>query len=685
MRASRLSGAALWIGLVALGPCGRLAGQAPAPAVFHVSTRGNDQNPGTAEKPFATLERARDAAHAVKREQAGRLRPVSILVHGGTYTLAAPLVLTPEDSGTADCPVTFAAAPGEKPVLTGGRRITGWHETTVAGKRLWAADLPEVRAGKWYFHQFWVNGRWRVRARSPNQGYFRIAALPGAGSDPRRPEGNDRFQYGPGDMKAWDNLQDVEVVALHLWVGVRLRVDAVDENQPIVRFAARSHQPLADGPEPARYFVENALELLDAPGEWYLNRKTGVLFYWPLPGESMTEVDAVAPVLPHLLRFDGKPEAGRFVEHVVVRGLTFMHSEWWPARGDPVDEQAAVTVPAAVQGDGLRHCTLTDCTVAHVGTYAVHLAAGCRENRVVGCDVFDLGAGGIMVGEQVQRDDPARQTGGNALTDNHIHDAGQVFPQAVGIWVGQSGGNRIAHNHIHDLFYTGISCGWTWGYGKTLARDNVIEFNDVHDLGKGVLSDMGGVYTLGVQPGTVIRGNVFHDIAGYRYGGWGIYFDEGTTGIVAENNLVYRTTHGGFHQHYGRENVVRNNILAYGRAAQLQRSRAEPHLSFTFEHNIVYYGEGNLLAGTWDDGGVALDHNLYWRTGGGVRFGDRRWKQWRGLGGDRHSGIADPLFVAPERGDFRLKPGSPAAAVGFTLPDFSGVGPRPESARGTTP
>jgi hypothetical protein len=370
------------------------------------------------------------------------------------------------------------------------------------------------------------------------------------------------------------------------------------------------------------------------------------------------------------------------VEHVVFRGLTFSHCEWWPPRTDPVDVQAAVTVPAAVQGEGMRGCSLEGCAVAHVGGYAVHLARGCRDNRVAGCDPSDLGAGGIKVGETAVRAGAAEQTGGNVFADNHVHDGGHVFPQAVGIWVGQSADNRVAHNDVHDLFYTGISCGWTWGYGKTSARDIVIESNHVHDLGKGLLSDLGGVYTLGVQPGTAIRGNVFHDIAGYRYGGWGVYLDEGSSEIVAEDNLVYRTTHGGFHQHYGRENGVRNNVFALGHDAQVQRTRAEPHLSFTFEHNIVYFSEGKLLAGTWDDDRVALDHNLYWRTDGGpVRFSDRTWEQWQALGRDRHSLVADPLFVAPEKGDFRLKSGSPAAAVGFMPPDLSGVRPRPDSRR----
>src|SRR5262249_16320035 len=160
------------------------------------------------------------------------------------------------------------------------------------------------------------------------------------------------------------------------------------------------------------------------------------------------------------------------------------------------------------------------------------------------------------------------ETSGNEVSDCAIADGGNLFPSCVALWIGQSRNNRISHNVIHGFWYTGISIGWTWGYGPSAAQGNIVEQNDIHHIGvkadgtARIMREMGGIYTLGNQEGGIIRSNRFHDIAALKYGGWGIYFDEGTTHLLAENNLVYRTTHGGLHQHYGRENTVRNNIFA---------------------------------------------------------------------------------------------------------------------------
>jgi parallel beta-helix repeat protein len=249
----------------------------------------------------------------------------------------------------------------------------------------------------------------------------------------------------------------------------------------------------------------------------------------------------------------------------------------------------------------------------------------------------------------------------------------------VGVWVGQSSGNAIVHNDIHHLYYTGVSVGWSWGYAPTSAHDNLVEYNHIHTIGQGLLSDMGGIYTLGVSPGTKLRFNHIHDVESYGYGGWGIYTDEGSTTILIENNVVYRTKTGGFHQHYGRENIVRNNVFAFSRDGQLQRTREEDHLSFTFERNIVYWDQGTLLSSNWKKDRFKMDHNLYWRVGGKpFDFAGASLEDWRKRGHDVHSIVGDPLFVDPAKGDFTLKPDSPALKLDFKPIDLSKVGPRAE-------
>jgi len=616
------------------------------------------------------------------------------MVGGGLFFAEAPVVLTPEDSG-----LVLAAWPGVRPVVSGGRPIAGWKEVTVQGKKLWAADIPSARDGKWYFRELWVNGQRATRARHPNRGYLGIVELPDKAAE--WTQGQTRFRFREGDLKAWDSITNAEVVAMNKWVESRLPVTGVDEKERLVTFSKRSVFGLEPGD---LYYAEGAFEFLDEPGEWYLDSAAGTVYYLPRPGEQIAEVQAIAPVLPQVVRFEGRPEAGQFVERVVVRGLTFSHTEWCFPDGfqsgkskvniSPAPKaevggfgQAAVGVPGAVWGEGVRDCVFEGCRFSNLGNYGLELTRGCQRNRIMQCEFSDLGAGGLKIGETSIRDQAAEQTGGNEISGCHIHDGGKMFASGIGIWIGQSPSNRILHNLIHDFYYTGISIGWTWGYGPALATNNTVALNHVHHIGVKsdgdgpILSDMGGIYTLGKQPGTTVRNNLWHDIAGIRYGGWGIYFDEGSSGIVAESNVVYRTTHGGFHQHYGETNIFRNNILAFGRDQQIQRSRPEPHVSFSFVTNIVYFDSGTLLTGTWDgDENYRMDWNLYFDARPDakpdqLRVGPCTWEKWEGRGHDQHSQVADPLFVAPRENDFRLQPNSPAFKLGFRQIDLSHVGP----------
>ncbi len=651
---------------------------------LYVAPDGHDSWQGTSlTKPFATIARARDAVREMKKT--GTLtKPVNVYLRGGMYQLSEPVVFTPEDSGTSEYPVTYRAYNQEKPVISGGRKITGWAQSKEG---VWQTSIPGANNGGWKFRQLFINGERKRRARIPNDGFFTVRGMATKDTPARLP-------FNDGDIKKeWANRGDVEVIALNKWTEYRLFIRSVDPKANMATLSQRLYPWIIENN--ARYWIENVPEALDAPGEWYLEDYSGVVSYIPEPGEDMASAEVIAPVLTELVRFNGEPEAEPYVSNLVLDGITFSYTAWTLGTNGYIDSQAANNIPGVIRGDFMDAVAIENCVIEHIGTYAIDFARGCRNIRIVGNELSDIGAGGVRIGETSARENVAEQTFGNLITDNHIHHIGEVYPEACGVIIFFSGKNTIAHNHIHDTYYTGISNGWSWGYAETLVRENIIEYNHVHDIGRGMLSDMGGNYNLGLQPGTVIRNNLFHDITSSGYGGWGIYTDEGSTGILIENNIVYRTKTGGFHQHYGRENTVRNNIFAFAKLGQIIRSRAEEHLSFTFERNIVIWDEGPLLGNNWgttpstyeDDGSLRkatsttdfyrLDNNLYFQTTGEpFTFGGLSLEEWRARGQDVHSLIADPLFVDAQNGDFTLREGSPAFTLGFKEIDLSGVGPR---------
>ncbi|HEU5116537.1 MAG TPA: right-handed parallel beta-helix repeat-containing protein, partial [Isosphaeraceae bacterium] len=400
-----------------------------------------------------------------------------------------------------------------------------------------------------------------------------------------------------------------------------------------------------------RFLAENVREALDEPGQWYLDLKPGTLTYLPKPGEDPGSTLVEAPWLKTLVHLKGNAEEHQFVRYLEFRGLTFSGSNWYsPPQGNSFP-QAEAMLSAAIEAEGARDCSWSGCSVSHVGAYAINLDAGCQRNLIENCELTDLGGGGIKIGETAYQNDDEAVASGNTVRQTLIAHGGRMHPAAVGIWIGHSPHNTISHNEITDFYYSGISVGWSWGYGKSHAHHNRFEANHIHNLGQGVLSDMGGIYSLGVSPGTEMTLNRIHDVQSFDYGGWGIYFDEGSTDILARDNLVYRTKTGGFHQHYGRDNRVLNNIFAFSQEGQIIRTRPEPHRSFTFEHNIVYWSQGTLLGSNWSGDGFFLDHNLYWNAEQApILFAGQTFEQWQKRGQDVHSRIADPHFADPEHG-----------------------------------
>ena len=628
--------------------------------------------------PISTPQAARDAARSATK-------PVRIIISDGVYPLTEKITLGAEDSQ-----VTWEAAPNARPVFEAGKVIKGWQK---AEGGLWKAEVPEVKAGKWSFEQLWINGRRATLARTPNKGFFHITdavgpnVFPGLKTDMNfhafsvAQEQYDLIKAIPQEQR-----DGVLVTVTHAWAVGQCRIKALDDETQAVEIKGRSRYPFVEFEPDQRYWLENFRGALDAPGEWFLDKKKGELLYMPLPDEDMTKAEIIAPVTDKFIDMQGAKD-------VQFKGLGFVHSNYaYPAEGLH-DGQAAMTCDGSIEVEDSTGIRFENCEMGHGGRHAIWFKNGCSESSVVHCNMHDLGGGGVYVGE-TKRPDEERVCHHILIDDCIIQHGGRLHPSACGVVMTHAHHCAVTHCDIGDLYYTGVSIGWVWGYSESVGRENLVENNHIHHLGWAYLSDMGGFYGLGNAPGTVIRGNHVHHVASHRYGGWGLYTDEGSADVLMENNLVHDTSNSGFHQHYGYANRIRNNIFAFGKTAQIQRSRNEGRLCFTYEHNIVVWDPASpmLDGGEWNwkffekpergdpKDSIIFRKNLYWPTDGKIPAlltkTTMTWDEWRKMGRDAGSLFADPLFEDIAKRDFRLKADSPAKKIGFKPWDLTVAGVR---------
>ena len=580
------------------------------------------QGTGAPGAPFATIERARNAIRQLRQDRA-ETGAVTVLLSDGVHRLEQTLLLTPADSGSPGAPVTYTAAPGARPVISGGRRISGWRQS--AG-RLWLAKVPWLNDRETPLTQLFVNGKRRTRARHPNAGEYlytkRLATDPGHGAPCKG------MTFTEGDLTPWGEPDDRVICLFHNWVNSYNYVGEIDWQRRRLTFARRAGAFFM-GPS-VRYYVENAREYLDAEGEWYLDKSRGLLFYEPLPGEDMRNAEVFAPVvLQTLVKIEGDPAAGLYVEHLVFRGLSFQHTAADLSPDYVHSVQGAHTQRGAITATGMRHSVIEDCEFTRVGEHGVSLQEASSDNVVRRCHIHDMGGGGVYLsGGAPRRREDGYLTARNLVSDNIIHDGGHLFRAGCGVFLGGSAShNRILHNEICDMSWMGIHLGWSWtGLRPAYTHHNEVAYNHIHHLGNGVLNDIGGIYTIGVSPGTVLHHNLIHDITRFErgrlgYGGWGIYLDAGSSEILVENNVVYNTRDGGLHFHnngYPHDDRVVNNIFAYAQSAQLIRNNIKDTdgIHVHLERNIVLNGNGGMYdGGNWKAGSpFSCDRNLFWMS-----------------------------------------------------------------------
>ena len=521
-------------------------------STFWIAPDGSDANVGDRARPFATLERARDAARLVLRDTdtAG----VLVYVRGGRYELQQTFVLDEEDRD-----LTFAAAPGEQPILSGGRIVTeGAHSGAMFTARVELED----------FRQLWVDGALARRARG--------AVPPGLALAGEL----DRIDGVAGyTAPSFPSFTDPSALEFHFtltWSHKMCGVSDVRSTSPGVRvdmkqpcFYLVTHE--LGSPVELPSYVENALELVDEVGEWYFDRASKYVYV-----RTDTELGTViAPVLERLVEVRG-------AQNVRFEGMAFAEASWLrPSTYGHPDVQAGFVVdardpvklvtygdttsiinmhwaywktPAAVAVIGTRDVTFHRCTFTRLGGAGLDVERGARGTTIRGNRFIDIAASAIQIGDVLPEDH--HPTDGAVLADtqvdnNVIRRAGLQYEDSVGIFVGYTANAVIAHNDIADLPYSGISIGWGWGdldaggnplhtvpwrYDTpTTSTNNRIEKNAIYDIMK-TRTDGGGVYTTGALPGTVIANNYIRDAVGW-FGG--VYLDQGSAFIEVVGNSVF--------------------------------------------------------------------------------------------------------------------------------------------------
>lgn len=658
---------------------------------------GSDTGDGSELSPLKTISAVMKSAMLL-----GETAPcnITVFLSGGEYILSEPIRLNDELFSGTPGSISFKAN-GGIPVISAALPVDGFKETLYNGVSALTAPLPVMKDENGndkviYPHQaFTSSGERLERPRLPAEGFYYVADVPGY-TEPFNTEyrvAMTEMNFNKGEISDISNLSDVQIRMFHYWDDERIEISEIDYERSYIKFVNASSFALKQESSTTRgapYYLDNVPEAFDSPGEFYADRVTGMLYYIPREGEFIDDTVIYVSSLTEMMTIDGMVGSENH-SSVEFHGITFSGSDWFVTARRP--SQAASDITAAITINNSNYITFTGCGFTHMGTTAVKIAEGVHNFTFSHCDFNDLGGGGIHIAGT--NDVPATEKTLHDIniTDCRIVGYGRIYANAVGILLRYAYDCDLSHNEISDGFYTGISVGWVWGYGAQVTDHIKVEYNHIFNIGQRLLSDMGGIYTLGKQPNTVLRNNLIHDIQMACYGGWGIYPDEGSSGILIENNICYNMSAQPFHQHYGAGNIVRNNIFAFGDGGQFIITRKEEHNSLILERNILLSDGTAIYAKHPDDMNMTDLGNLIWDYSGEAFSGYMDYDVTRRLysfplqnklnfndmqkyGLYKESVIADPLFADPKNGDFTAAEDSPIFDIGFKPIDMSTTGVR---------
>lgn len=555
---------------------------------IYVATAGADNNDGTKAHPFASVAMAVRKAREMRRLNDPSIKHgIEIIVESGIYRFSEPLFIRPEDSGTEESPTTIRGEEGSHPIFSGGIEIHSWKktQTNIAGLppsskgKVWVADAPLIDGNFIPFRQLWVNGVKATRAKTPNTDrMFRILSWDHKSQTCwiPKPKGIDLSSaYG------------VEMFIHQWWAIAILRIksmkfagDSVQLSfyQPESRIESEHPWPapwISNETGNSAFYLTNAIQFLDEPGEWYLDQQARKVYYYPREDENMSTASIVAPYLETLVRVEGTID--RPVSHFSFKGVSFQHTGWVrPSQqghvalqdgmyfldayklkipGTPnkktLENQAWVGRPnASVEVSFANNINFSNCGFEHLASTALDYEKGVSNSIAKGNLFEDVGGTAILCGVYSDEateahlsynpTDKREATGNITLSNNLINDVANEDWGCVGVGAGFVKDVTIEHNDISDVYYSGISLGWGWTRQRNLMENNRIVANKIHRYAK-EMYDVAGIYTLSAQPGTIISDNDIDSIYDAPYAHlphhwFYLYTDEGTSGVTVKNN-----------------------------------------------------------------------------------------------------------------------------------------------------
>jgi hypothetical protein len=706
-------------------------------ADFFVAVEGNDDwsgklsepNAARTDGPLATPARARDAVREFKKTS--KQKRITVRIRGGIYRLKETLVFSLADAAPAGGTISYAAYAGEKPVLSSGVPITGWHKledhpahlSRAAQGKIWVADLPPELDGCLTLY----DGAERLpRARSEGFGSTQYGD--------KKTSAPDKLFFPPEKLRAWPDLSEGELLVIpsaNYEMNI-LPLAAVDEINSVATTTVPASRPMGIVKfHPVSAWVENVLAVLDQPGEWAVNTGERKIYYWPRSGSPGREI--VAPKLTELVRVEGAVDYDGSrdtpVTGLVFHGLTFSHAEryrWHGYTGWALQHHWEMfdRPTAALRFRGAEGCVVQACRFTATSGAGVRLDLHCQNIRLADNEIGHVGGVGILLaGYGPGKKDVNRQ---NVVSNNWVHHTGEIYWATPAVMIWQSGENHVANNLIHNTPYSGITVSTRtagspenlttdnarttrWAeVGDTLhnddwatrekflhARNNRVEQNDIHHVME-VMGDGDGIYISGTGGGNLIRQNYIHECDSDAMAD-GIRCDDDQHETIIESNIIARTRCIGQGICSKGRNHILNNVIADLRPsgfpivpARVTRayiglivnpvtgSRIERNILVSRRKDYPIYTQ-KLVYGTGGEPRLRdcqADYNLYYCTEDPA-WAKKHLQTEQAFGVERHSISADPLFVNLEKGDLRLQPESPAWKLGFQKIDLTSIGLRP--------